>query len=155
MVSYALNVGSDDPANFQEVVTSREKEGWMGAMVEEMESLHKNETWELARLPEGKKALRCMWVFKKKPAISEKKGEKFKARLVAKGFTQVKGVDYDEIFSPVVRHTSIRSVLALVATQDLHLDQMDVKTAFLHGYLEEEIYMQLMNPKSFDYVQTF
>ncbi|WCJ18000.1 Transposon Ty1-LR1 Gag-Pol polyprotein [Euphorbia peplus] len=142
MVSYALNVGSDDPANFQEAITSREKEGWMGAMVEEMESLHKNETWELARLPEGKKALRCMWVLKKKPAVSEKEGEKFKARLVAKGFTQVKGVDYNEIFSPVVRHTSIRSVLAFVATQDLHLEQMDVKTAFLHGYLEEEIYMQ-------------
>ncbi|KAL4312354.1 hypothetical protein GQ457_01G013740 [Hibiscus cannabinus] len=119
-----------------------EKGKWMAAMVEEMESLRKNQTWELVRLPEGKKAIGCKWVYKRKPAVSEKEGEKFKARLVAKGFSQQKGVDYDEIFSPVVRHTSIKAVLALVASSDLHLEQMDVKTAFLHGDLEEQIYMQ-------------
>ncbi|KAL0401655.1 UNVERIFIED_CONTAM: Retrovirus-related Pol polyprotein from transposon TNT 1-94 [Sesamum latifolium] len=114
----------------------------MGAMVEEMESLQKNHTWELVQLPEGKKAIGCKWVYKKKPAVSEKEGEKFKARLVAKGYSQQKGIDYDEIFSPVVRHTSIRAVLALVASWDLHLEQMDVKIMFLHGDLEEEIYME-------------
>ena len=71
-----------------------------------------------------------------------KKGEKFKARLVVKGYSQEKGIDYDEIFSPVVRHISIRSVLALVTSWDTHLEQMDVKTAFLHGDLEEQIYME-------------
>ena len=81
-------------------------------------------------------------MYKRKPAVSEKEGEKFKARLVVKGFSQKKGIDYDEIFSPVVRHTSIKAVLALVATWDLHLEQMDVKTAFFHGDLEEQIYMQ-------------
>jgi len=80
-------------------------------------------------------------VYKRKPAVSEKEGEKFKTRLVAKGFSQKKEIDYDQIFSPVVRHTSIRVILTLVATWDLHLEQMDVKTVFLHGDLEEQIYM--------------
>ncbi|KAL4317979.1 hypothetical protein GQ457_18G008540 [Hibiscus cannabinus] len=142
MASFALHISSDDPVTFQGAITSQEKGKWMAAMVEEMESLRKNQTWELVRLPEGKKAIGCKWVYKRKLAVSEKEGEKFKARLVAKGFSQQKGVDYDEIFSPVVRHTSIRAVLALVASSDLHLEQMDVKTAFLHGDLEEQIYMQ-------------
>ncbi|KAE8732732.1 hypothetical protein F3Y22_tig00001750pilonHSYRG00022 [Hibiscus syriacus] len=142
LVSFALTVSSDDPVTFHDAVTSQENDKWMAAMVEEMESLNHNRTWELVPLPEGKKPIGCKWVYKKKPAVTEKEGEKFKARLVAKGFSQQKGVDYDEIFSPVVRHTSIRAVLALVASWDLHLEQMDVKTAFLHGDLEEQIYMR-------------
>ena len=81
-------------------------------------------------------------VHRKKPAVSEKEGEKFKARLVAKSYSQQNGVDYYEIFSPVVRHTSIRAVLALVASHDMILEQMDVKTGFLHGKIEEQIYME-------------
>ncbi|KAL4384756.1 hypothetical protein GQ457_15G014670 [Hibiscus cannabinus] len=139
MASFALHISSDDPVTFQGAITSQEKGKWMAAMVEEMESLRKNQTWELVRLPEGKKAIGCKWVYNRKPAVSEKEGEKFKAQLVAKGFSQQKGVDYDEIFSHVVRHTSIRAVLALIASSDLHLEQMDVKTAFLHGDLVKEI----------------
>ena len=67
--------------------------------------------------------------------------KKRRAQLVIKGYSQQKGIDYDEIVSPVVRHTSIRAVLALVARWDMHLEQMDVKTIFLHGDLEEQIYM--------------
>ncbi|KAL0293415.1 UNVERIFIED_CONTAM: Retrovirus-related Pol polyprotein from transposon TNT 1-94 [Sesamum radiatum] len=102
MVSFALLVSGDEPTTFHGAITSQEKKEWMGAMVEEMESLHKNRTWELVQLPEGKKTIGCKWVYKKKPAVSEKEGEKFKARLVAKGYSQQKGIDYDEIFSPVV-----------------------------------------------------
>jgi len=116
MVSFAINITSEDPTSFQGAITSQDRENWMGAMLEEMESLQKNQTWELARLPEGMKAIGCKWVYKRKPTVSKKEGEKFKARLVAKGFSQKKGIDYDEISSPVVRHTSIRAVLALVAT---------------------------------------
>ena len=84
-------------------------------------------------------------MYKKKEAISKKEGEKFKARLVAKGYSQV---DYDEIFfSSMVRHTSIRIVLSLVAYFDMELEQMDVKTAFLHGELEEIVYM--VQPEGF------
>jgi hypothetical protein len=93
-------------------------------------------------LPERKRAIGCKWVFKKKEAVSEKGGEKFKACLVAKGYSQQKGVDYEEIFFQVVMHTSIRAVSALVAHFDMALEQMDVKTTFLHGDLEEQIYME-------------
>ena len=79
-----------------------------------MESLKKNKTWELLELPKGKKLIGCKWVFRKKEAISEKEGEQFKARLVAKGYSQRHGIDYNEVFSLVVRHTSIRVVLVLV-----------------------------------------
>uniref|UniRef100_A0A2N9EML6 CCHC-type domain-containing protein n=1 Tax=Fagus sylvatica TaxID=28930 RepID=A0A2N9EML6_FAGSY len=137
---YALLTSSEDPSTFQEAIESSEKDKWMEAMVEENESLSKNKTWELTELPKGKKPIGCKWVFKKKEAVSEKEGERFKARLVAKGYSQRHGIDYDEVFSPVVRHTSIRAVLALVADQDLELEQLDVKTAF-HGNLEEEIFM--------------
>ncbi|KAE8712603.1 hypothetical protein F3Y22_tig00110239pilonHSYRG00004 [Hibiscus syriacus] len=84
LVSFALTVSSDDPITFHDAVTSQENDKWMAAMVEEMESLNHNRTWELVRLPEGKKPIGCKWVYKKKPALTEKEGEKFKARLVAK-----------------------------------------------------------------------
>jgi hypothetical protein len=142
MVSYALVISSGDPTTFQEIVNSQEKSKWMGAMAEEMESLHKNHTWDFVKLPERKRKIGCKWVFKKKEAVSEKRGEKFKAWLVTKGYSQQKVVDYEEIFFPVVKHTSIRTVLALVVHYDMALEQMDVKTAFLHGDLDEQIYME-------------
>ncbi|KAJ4705295.1 Retrovirus-related Pol polyprotein from transposon TNT 1-94 [Melia azedarach] len=114
---------------------------WLAAMGDEMESLHKNQTWELTKRPRDRKIVTCKWVYKKKEGETSVEGIKYKARVVARGFTQREGVDYNEIFSPVVRHTSIRVLLAIVAHQDLELEQLDVKTAFLHGELEEEIYM--------------
>jgi hypothetical protein len=147
LVSYALITSSEDPSTFQEAIDNTEKDKWMETMVEEMESLSKNKTWELTKLPKGKKPIGCKWVFKRKETVSEKEGERFKARLVAKGYSQRHGIDYDEVFSPVFRHTSIRIVLALVADQDLELEQLDVKTVFLHGNLEEEIFM--VQPEGF------
>uniref|UniRef100_A0A2N9IQA1 Reverse transcriptase Ty1/copia-type domain-containing protein n=1 Tax=Fagus sylvatica TaxID=28930 RepID=A0A2N9IQA1_FAGSY len=135
LVSYALLTSSEDPSTFQEAIESSKKDKWMEAMVEENESLSKNKTWELTELPKGKKPIGCKWVFKKKEAVSEKEGERFKARLVANGYSQRHGIDYDKAFSPVVRHTSIRAVLALVADQDLELEQLDVKTAFLLSFM--------------------
>eukprot|EP00262_Sarcandra_glabra_P002867 TRINITY_DN13256_c0_g2_i3.p1 TRINITY_DN13256_c0_g2~~TRINITY_DN13256_c0_g2_i3.p1 ORF type:complete len:150 (-),score=28.25 TRINITY_DN13256_c0_g2_i3:17-415(-) len=102
-----------------------------------MDSLYKNQTWELTKLPKGKRAIGCKWVYKQK---SESGGTRYKARLVAKGYAQKEGVDYNEVFSPVVKHTSIRVLLSIVAQLDLELEQLDVKTTFLHGDLEE-IYM--------------
>jgi hypothetical protein len=113
-----------------------------GCYGKEMESLHKNQTSDLVELPERKRAIGCKWVFKRHEAISEKWGKKFKVHLVAKGYPQQKWVDYGEIFSPVVRRTSIGVVLQLVAHYDMALEQMDLKTTFLHGDLKEQIYME-------------
>ncbi|MCO5567154.1 hypothetical protein L7F22_020842 [Adiantum nelumboides] len=106
----------------------------------EMDSLIQNDTWKLTALPKGKKALPCKRVYKLK--LSSDAKPRYKARLVAKGFKQQKGIDFDEIFSPVVKMTTLRTLLALVATKDMELKQMDVKTAFLHGDLHEDLYME-------------
>ena len=109
-------------------------------MESEMDSIEKNQTWELVQLPKGKNALSCKWVYKLK-VTSDNAKPKYKARLVAKGFKQEKGVDFVEIFSPVVKMTTLCTVLALVAKDNMELVQLDVKTTFLHGDLHDEIYM--------------
>ncbi|GKD78440.1 retrovirus-related pol polyprotein from transposon TNT 1-94 [Tanacetum coccineum] len=102
---------------------------------------------ELTNLPERKKAIGCKWVYAKKEGFPSQDDVCYKERLVAKGYAQKEGIDDNEVFSPVVKHSSIRILLALVAQLDLELVQMDVKTAFLHGNLEEEIYM--VQPEGF------
>ena len=92
-------------------------------------------------LAKKKKAVRCKWILKRKEGLSPSDPARFKARLVAKGFSQIPGIDYNDVFSPVVKHSSIRAFFGIVAMHDLELEQLDVKTAFLHGELEEEIYM--------------
>ena len=106
-----------------------------------MESLHKSSTWELVHLPAGKRILSCKWIYKLKVIDCAIK-PRYKARLVAKGFRQQEGVDFEEIFPSLVKMTTLQCVLALVAQLDMELVQMDVKIAFLHGDLQEEIYMQ-------------
>jgi hypothetical protein len=110
-------------------------------MVEEMESLYKNETWDLFNFPSGRNHVNRKWVLKKKMNATGQ-FNKFKARLVAKGYSQFKGVDLGEIFSPVSKLPSIRILMSLDTTFDMEIEQMNVKTTFLHGDLEEEIYMK-------------
>ena len=110
-------------------------------MHEEMQSLEKNSTWEVMPLPEKKKTIRCKWIFKRKEGLSPSEPPKFKARLVAKGYSQILGVDYNDVFSPVVKHSSVRTFFSIVSSHDLEFEQLDVKTAFLNGELEEDIYM--------------
>ncbi|KAH9662850.1 hypothetical protein KPL70_019489 [Citrus sinensis] len=142
VVAYALPVIDDDiPNTFGEALRSNESDQWKLAMEEEMKSLHQNQTWELVKLPKGKRAIGNKWVYTKKQGSPNQTTPRYKARLVAKGFTQKEGIDYNEVFSPVVKHTSIRILLALVAEYELELAQLDIKTAFLHGDLEEKIYM--------------
>ena len=105
-----------------------------------------NETWELVDLPEGREAVDCKWVFKLKHSC-DGRVERFKGRLVAKGYSQKHGLDYDETFSPVVRHQSIRALLAYGVQNGMLIHQMDVVTAFLNGELEEDIYMK--QPKGY------
>ena len=110
-------------------------------MKSEIESLQKNNVWELEKLPEGRSAVGCKWVFKTK-LDAQGNIERYKARLVAQGFTQRYGVDYDETFSPVVRFESVRSLFAIASKYKLAVHQMDVRTAFLNGELKEEIFMK-------------
>ena len=125
-----------DPATYAEAMRSAEVEDWQRACEYEMAALAKNETWVLMDLPPGRKPVKSKWVFKLKA------DGRYRARLVAKGFTQIPGIDFDETFSPVARFESLRLLLALAALEDWHIHQMDVKSAFLNGVLEEEIYME-------------
>jgi hypothetical protein len=109
---------------------------WAAACDYEIDALSKSGTWELVDLPPGRKAVKSKWVFKLKA------DGRFRARLVAKGFTQIPGIDFDETFSPVARFESLRLLLALAALEDWEIHQMDVKSAFLNGVLDEEIYME-------------
>ncbi|KAG8498286.1 hypothetical protein CXB51_006980 [Gossypium anomalum] len=116
LVAYALNVAEDIDAN-------QEPSNYSEAI-------------------SCKKIVRCKWVFKKKEGTLGVEEPKYKARLVAKGYSQIPRVDFTDMFSPVVKHSSIRTLLGIVAMHDLELEQLDVKTAFLHGELEKDIYMQ-------------
>jgi hypothetical protein len=115
---------------------------WTQAIREEMEALMKNKTWNLVALPRGKKIVGCKWVFYVKYK-ADGSVERYKARLMAKGYTQVYGVDYQETFSPVAKLNTIRVLLSIAANLDWPLLQFDVKNAFLHGDLEEEVYMDI------------
>jgi Reverse transcriptase (RNA-dependent DNA polymerase) len=109
-------------------------------MDEEMNSLNANQTWKLVEHLVGKKIIQNKWVYRLK---QEHDGsQRYKARLVVKGFQQKAGIDFTEIFSPVVKLSTIRTVLSIVTAEDLHLEQLNVKIAFLHGDLEKDIYME-------------
>ena len=109
-------------------------------MEEEMESMNANQVWDLVDLPPGRRSIENKWILKIK-CKADGSIERYKARLVAKGYTQEEGIDYEDTFSPVVRITSVRLILAIVVHMDLELYQMDVKTVFLNGKLDEKIYM--------------
>ncbi|KAG7553691.1 GAG-pre-integrase domain [Arabidopsis suecica] len=127
-----------DPVTFDE---AKGEDKWRKAMETELESIEKNGTWFLTELPKGAKKIGVKWVYKTK--LNEKgEVDKFKARLVAKGYAQQQGVDYDEVFAPVARWDTIRMILALAAQEDWLVYQLDVKSAFLHGELSENVYVE-------------
>lgn len=126
----------------REVIDSEDGKLWKEVMVDEMAYLNENEAWDLVELPTGRKPISSKWVFKKK-MNAEGKVEKYKARLVEKGYSQVPGIDFGDIFSLVAKVASTRLLLSIVFSFDFEVEQMDVKTSFLHVDLEEEIYMKL------------
>jgi hypothetical protein len=130
-----------EPKTFKQAMKSSNAHQWKMAMDEEIKAIEDNMTWELADLPPGRKAIGCKWVFKEK-----KDGSgttiRYKARLVAQGFSQKFGQDYDEVFAPVARQATFRLLLSIAGTRNYHLRQYDIKSAFLNGKLEEEIYMK-------------
>ena len=131
----------DDPKTFCEAMASRDIAFWKEAVNDEMDSIMSNNTWVLVDLPEGSKPIGCKWVFRRK-YNSDGSLQTFKARLVAKGFKQKEGIDYFDTYAPVARITSIRVLMSLASIYGLYVHQMDVKTAFLNGDLDEEVYME-------------
>ncbi|GJZ78214.1 ribonuclease H-like domain, reverse transcriptase, RNA-dependent DNA polymerase [Tanacetum coccineum] len=132
-----LLLAEDEPKNYKEASSNQK---WIEAMKVELDSINRNNTWELTTLPKGHKAIGLKWVFKTK---KDANGNiiKHKARLVAKGYIQQHGIDFEEVFAPVARMETIRLLLAIAANNKWEVHHLDVKSAFLHGDLKEEVYV--------------
>jgi hypothetical protein len=127
-----------EPTCFEQAVGNRK---WDNAMDEEMAVLDFNATWELVALPKDKKAIGCKWVYKVKHNV-DGSVNRYKARLIAKGYAQTNGIDYDETYSPVAKMTTVKAIIAMAVAKGWSLHQMDVRNVFLHGDLQEEMYMK-------------
>ena len=136
-----------EPVTIEQALASPQAEAWKSALNAELAALLKNQTWTVVDMPNDKKPIPCKWVFKIK-RTSTGQIERYKCRLVAKGFKQIYGVDYVEISAPVARMATIRTVLALAAANDWNTAHVDNDSAFLHGKLNETIYME--PPPGFD-----
>jgi hypothetical protein len=122
-----------EPTCFEEAIQKKEL---ADAMTKEYQSIIKNDVWEIVPRPKSKGVVSSKWLFKLKHVV-DGSIEKYKARFVARGFSQKEGIDYEEAFAPVARYTSIRTIIALAAKMKWKLHQMDVKTTFLNGVIEE------------------
>ena len=138
--SFIIAYDEEEQKTIEQTLSGPTFKEWIKDMEEEINSMKSNKVWDFVDLPPGRKNIENKWVL----GIKSKANETidiYKSRLVVKGYTQQKGIDYGEAFSPVVRFASVRLILALVARMDLELYQMDIKLAFLNGELDEEIYM--------------
>lgn len=133
-----------EPRTYEEANKTKE---WRNAMEEELEALKKNQTWSLVNLPSRKRAIALKWVFKTK-LKADGTIQKYKARIVAKGYTQEYGVDFEDTFSPVARFETIQVIMSLAAQKEWPIYQFDVKSAFLNGLLQEEVYV--LQPSGFE-----
>ena len=131
------NICIIEPETFEEAVKDA---AWQKAMEAELEMIEKNETWELVKRPSDKPIVGVKWIFKVKLNL-DGSVQKNKARLVAKGYTQKPGIDFNETFAPVARLDTVRTLIALAAQKRWKLFQLDVKSAFLNGVLQEEVYV--------------
>ncbi|GJQ96628.1 retrotransposon protein, putative, ty1-copia subclass [Tanacetum coccineum] len=139
-----------EPANYKAALLDSESDKWLNAMNVEMKSMKDNKVWDLVKLHPDGKIVGSKWFFKKKTDM-DGAVHTYKARTVVKGYTQTSGIDYKETFSHVADIRAIRILIAIAAYYDYEIWQMDVKTAFLNGYLSEEVYMEqpegFVNPK--------
>ncbi|XP_020150741.1 uncharacterized mitochondrial protein AtMg00820-like [Aegilops tauschii subsp. strangulata] len=135
---YALLTATGEPKNLSEALTDP---NWKHAMQDEYDALVANKTWHLVPPSSNKNVIDCKWVYRIKKH-ADGTVDRYKSRLVAKGFKQRYGIDYEDTFSPVVKAATIRIVLAISVSRGWSLRQLDVKNAFLHGVLEEEVYMK-------------
>ena len=138
---YSFLAESVEPSTYEEARNCKHKDKWMEAIKDELDSLEKNGTWEMCKLPEGKKPIESMWIFKVK-YLSDGTIDRYKARLVVKGCFQKPGIDFDDLYAPVAQFDSIRTLLSVDAVKNYKMVQFDIKTAFLLGDLDHEIYMK-------------
>ena len=138
----AGNVDSNEPSSFEEAMERNENEKWSDAMMDEVNSLIDNGVFEVVNKPKEQKVIGCRWVYALK---RDSRGSvvRHKARIAVKGYSQTYGVDYDEVYAPVVQLATLRFLFAYVGVHDMEMKQLDVKTAFLHGTLDENIYMEV------------
>ncbi len=130
-----------EPKTYKEAVRSPQATHWKQAMQSEFEALENNDTWTLVDKPKDKNVLPGKWVYKVKYG-ADGQVDKYKARYVAKGFAQIEGLDFFETYAPTCKPETFRILLGVAAQKDLHLNQMDVKSAYLHSPIEEEIYLE-------------
>lgn len=149
-ISRAINntEKTSDPRTIKEALSGPQAEEWSTAVASELASMEQHNVWELVERPPDANVIGCKWVFRTK-YNSDGSLDRYKARLVAQGYNQKFGVDYNEVFAPVVSYESVRCLLSLAATYDLEIHHVDIKTAFLHGDLEETIYMR--QPPGFEH----
>lgn len=143
----AMSFIDDVPQDIHEATTKSDSKFWEKAIAEEINAINKNKTWTIVEKPEEVKPIDCKWVFRKKTDESGS-NVKYKARLVARGFMQKKGFDFDETYAPVARLTTVRTILAVSSYKRYQIQQLDVKSAFLQGKVNENIYMTV--PDGFD-----
>ncbi|KAL0891955.1 hypothetical protein ABMA27_015190 [Loxostege sticticalis] len=131
-------LNNEVPDNYEEAMKSVDASKWITSIKEELDAHQQNKTWTLVDKTPDMRIIGCKWVFRIK---EESSGLRYKSRLCAKGYSQTKGIDYQETFAPTVRYDSIRLLLSEAAQHNLQIIQLDIKTAFLYGELEEDIYM--------------
>jgi hypothetical protein len=138
------SIRDTEPQTFAQAV---DHQVWREAMVEEYDSIVRNDVLDVVLRPVGKSVVTSRWLYKTK-IVADGSVEKHKARFVARGFSHIEGVDYDETFTPVARYTSIGTIIAIATKMGWRIHQMDVKTAFLNGFIEEEVYIE--QPQGFE-----
>jgi hypothetical protein len=132
------DIVESEPTCFEE---ANARQVWEDSMMEEYASIIKNDVWEIVPRPKNKSVVSSKWIYKIKHVV-DGNIENYKARFVARGFSQKEGVDYDETFAPVACYTSIRAVMSIATQMGWRIHQMDVKTTFLNGKIEEEVYLE-------------
>lgn len=132
----------DVPDTYNEISARDDRDRWYQAVHDELNSMRTNNVWKLVACPAGVKPLKSKWVFRLKQNETGQQ-VRYKARLVVKGFLQRPGIDFEDTFAPVAKLSTVRVILAVAVNQAFHLHTMDVKTAFLHGVLKEDLYMEV------------
>lgn len=138
----AAYAACDVPTTYNEAINGENSVLWRNAIQRELKAHADNQTWEIVPLPDNRKPVGYKWIFKIKDSLNDN-AARYKARLCAQGFSQQVGIDYDEIFSPVVRYESIRLLLTISAKENLKSIQFDVSTAYLNSDLKETVYMRV------------